>query len=59
MCPENQLCLVLLTVVLSPVGLFNSFTVAQNVVQERMSAVILCTDISVLANDRRGEYARS
>ena len=41
------------------VGLFDSFTAAQNTVQELVNAGIPRTDISLVANDRRGEYARA
>jgi hypothetical protein len=41
------------------VGLFDSFTAAQNVVQELVNAGFPRNDISLLASDRRGEYARA
>jgi len=41
------------------VGLFDTFATAQNVVQELVNAGFPRSDISLLANDRRGEYARA
>jgi hypothetical protein len=41
------------------VGLFDNFTDAQNVVQELTSAGFARDDISLLANDQRGEYSRA
>src|SRR5215211_7454815 len=41
------------------VGLFDNFTEAQNVVQELVNAGLTRNDISLLANDRRGEYSRA
>ena len=39
------------------VGLFDTFTDAQNVIQELTSAGFSRSDISLLANDARGEYS--
>lgn len=41
------------------VGLFDHFTEAQNAVQALVNAGFLREDISVIANDRRGDYARA
>src|SRR5215217_53761 len=41
------------------VGLFDTISAAQNVVQELVNAGFPRNDISLLASDRRGEYART
>jgi hypothetical protein len=41
------------------VGLFDTFSEAQSVVQELVNAGFERREISLLANDRRGEYARA
>jgi hypothetical protein len=41
------------------VGLFDNFTDAQNVVQELVNAGFERSEISLLANDQRGEYSRA
>jgi hypothetical protein len=40
------------------VGLFDTISAAQNVVQELVNAGFARSDISLLASDRRGQYAR-
>jgi hypothetical protein len=41
------------------VGLFDNFTEAQNVVQELVNAGFERNDVSLVANDARGEYSRA